>query len=46
MGRQPAGTTGRPAPDFCLPTARGEMACLRDLLSAGPVLLWFFRGHW
>ncbi len=34
------------APDFCLPTATGATACLRDFLTNGPVLLWFYRGHW
>jgi peroxiredoxin len=34
------------AGDFCLPTATGESACLRDFLANGPLLLWFYRGHW
>ena len=42
--------TGAPrsggAGDFCLPTAAGETACLRELLARGALLLWFYRGHW
>lgn len=41
-GVPPSGRAG----DFCLPTTAGETACLRDLLSRGPLLLWFYRGHW
>ena len=41
-GATPAGRAG----DFCLPTTGGEMACLRDFLARGPLLLWFYRGHW
>lgn len=37
---------GSRAPDFCLPSATGETACLRDFLARGPVLVWFYRGHW
>jgi len=32
--------------DFCLPAATGGTTCLRDLLTRGPVLVWFLRGHW
>lgn len=32
--------------DFCLQAAAGEVTCLRDLLQTGPVLVWFYRGHW
>ena len=38
-------SSGR-AGDFCLPTTAGERACLRDFLAKGPLLLWFYRGHW
>jgi peroxiredoxin len=45
-GARPALPPGGTAPDFCLPTATGETACLRDFLAGGPVLVWFYRGHW
>jgi peroxiredoxin len=37
---------GDPAPDFVLPTQRGELRALRDFLARGPVLLAFHRGTW
>ncbi|HEX2042799.1 MAG TPA: hypothetical protein VHF24_09205 [Acidimicrobiales bacterium] len=46
VGSPPSDRAGGPARDFCLPTAAGETACLRDLLATAPVLLWFYRGHW
>ena len=42
-------TTLRPgdrAPDFSLPTQRGEMRTLADYLANGPLLLAFHRGTW
>lgn len=37
--------SGAVAPDFCLPASTGETVCLRDFLGAGPVVVWFHRGH-
>ncbi len=34
------------APPFELPTQKGELRSLADLLSRGPVLLTFHRGTW
>lgn len=45
MRQRPVGV-GRAVADFCLPAATGETSCLRDFLHEGPVLLWFYRGHW
>lgn len=35
-----------PFPDFTLPNSKGEYVELRDLLSAGPLVLSFMRGRW
>lgn len=43
--RAPA-RVGATVGDFCLPAASAGTLCLRDLLARGPVLVWFFRGHW
>ena len=37
---------GDAAPAFTLPTQKGEMRTLADLLRAGPLLLAFHRGTW
>jgi peroxiredoxin len=37
---------GDRAPDFRLPDARGGYERLKDLLSAGPVVVSFYRGGW
>jgi peroxiredoxin len=37
---------GERAPDFRLPDARGGYVRLKDLLTAGPVVLSFYRGGW
>ncbi len=37
---------GDKAPEFSLPTQRGEPRPLRDFLRQGPVLLAFHRGTW
>jgi peroxiredoxin len=37
---------GDPAPDFTLPSNRGELQSLSDHLARGPVLLVFHRGTW
>jgi peroxiredoxin len=34
------------APPFTLPTQKGEMQSLQELLRNGPVLLAFHRGTW
>lgn len=37
---------GDRAPDFTLPTQRGEPLALHDVLAKGPILLVFHRGTW
>ena len=37
---------GERAPDFTLPSQRGEMVRRSDRLSGGPVVLNFYRGVW
>ena len=37
---------GDTAPAFALPDAEGEIVRSQDLLSRGPLVLTFFRGHW
>jgi peroxiredoxin len=39
-------SVGDHAPDFTLPTQKGEQKSLRDYLAKGPVLLAFHRGIW
>jgi len=39
-------TPGAAAPDFSLPTNRGDRRSLADYLARGPVLLAFHRGTW
>ncbi|MEV6942635.1 peroxiredoxin-like family protein [Streptomyces sp. NPDC051172] len=39
-------TVGARAPRFSLPTATGQTLALDDLLTAGPVVLTFYRGAW
>jgi peroxiredoxin len=34
------------APDFTLPTQKGDRRSLADFLAKGPVLLAFHRGTW
>jgi peroxiredoxin Q/BCP len=38
--------TGDSAPDFTLPTNRGDQRSLAEYLARGPVLLAFHRGTW
>jgi peroxiredoxin Q/BCP len=38
--------TGDTAPDFTLPTNRGDARSLASYLERGPVLLAFHRGTW
>ncbi|MHB8410713.1 MAG: hypothetical protein ACYDDI_02065 [Candidatus Acidiferrales bacterium] len=38
--------TGGIAPEFELPDSTGAPRRLSDLVSQGPVVLVFFRGHW
>ena len=38
--------TGESAPDFTLPTNRGDQRSLAEYLARGPVLLAFHRGTW
>ncbi len=37
---------GTRVPLFCLPDARGDQVCLKELLERGPVVISFFRGDW
>jgi len=37
---------GERAPEFSLPNAFGQQVSLTDMLSAGPVILTFYRGAW
>ena len=37
---------GVPAPDFTLPSNRGDHRSLAEYLARGPVLLAFHRGTW
>ena len=37
---------GDKAPAFALPTQKGAVRTLADLVAAGPVLLAFHRGTW
>jgi peroxiredoxin len=37
---------GDPAPDFTLPSNRGDLQSLERYVSRGPVLLAFHRGTW
>lgn len=37
---------GATAPDFSLPTNRGDQRSLAEYLARGPVLLAFHRGTW
>jgi peroxiredoxin len=39
-------TVGAQAPDFTLPTNRGDRRMLGSYLARGPVLLAFHRGTW
>ena len=39
-------TVGEQAPDFTLPTNRGDRQSLASYLARGPVLLAFHRGTW
>lgn len=38
--------TGDTAPDFNLPSARGQSVSLSEKLASGPVVLGFYRGGW
>ena len=37
---------GAQAPDFSLPSVRGEQVKLSEFLTRGPVVLAFYRGGW
>jgi peroxiredoxin len=45
-GAVPGLAVGDHAPDFSLPDAIGRAVSLRERLSAGPVVLVFYRGEW
>jgi peroxiredoxin len=46
MPNQSIPQVGQIAPDFALPDSNGNMRRLSELVSSGPVVLIFFRGHW
>jgi peroxiredoxin len=37
---------GEPMPEFMLPDQQGRLVSLSDLITAGPVVVAFHRGHW
>ena len=41
-----ASRTGAKAPEFALPDAQGNTVSLQSLLSTGPAVVVFYRGHW
>jgi peroxiredoxin len=41
-----APTTGEPMPPFLLPNQHGELVSLEQLLTEGPLVIAFHRGHW
>jgi len=45
-GAVPGLAVGEQAPEFSLPDALGRAISLRERLSAGPVVLVFYRGEW
>lgn len=45
-GEAPGLAVGEQAPEFSLPDAHGVAVSLRGRLSAGPVVLVFYRGEW
>ena len=45
-GDAPGLAIGEKAPDFSLPDAMGRAVSLHERLSAGPVVLVFYRGEW
>ena len=45
-GGVPGLAVGEQAPEFSLPDAQGRAVSLRERLSAGPVVLVFYRGEW
>jgi peroxiredoxin Q/BCP len=44
MGKAP--TVGEVTPNVALPDSTGVPRRLSELLSQGPVVLLFYRGHW
>lgn len=44
MGKVPS--AGELAPEFELPDSTGAPQRLAELVSRGPVVLLFYRGHW
>jgi peroxiredoxin len=37
---------GQAAPEFELPDSTGKLLRLADLAAGGPLVLFFYRGHW
>ena len=46
LNRSATLVAGDKAPDFSLPSNRGDRQSLADYLARGPVLLVFHRGTW
>ncbi len=46
VAKPPAVTATDVAPPFALTSHQGQTVRLADALSAGPVVLVFYRGHW
>jgi hypothetical protein len=44
--REPSLEVKEMAPDFSLPNHKGEDITLDSLLSDGPAVVVFYRGHW
>jgi peroxiredoxin len=45
-GGENAPRPGEPMPPFMLPDEAGRLVALPSLISKGPVIVMFFRGHW
>ena len=46
MNEQDVPAVGQVAPEFSVSDSAGAMRTLSDLVSAGPCVLIFYRGHW
>jgi len=42
MGAQAGVEVGSPAPDFCLPSSKGDKVCLKDFKGKDNVILLFY----
>jgi peroxiredoxin Q/BCP len=46
MNEQEVPAVGQTAPDFSVSDSAGAMRTLSELVSGGPFVLVFYRGHW